>query len=575
MSSNDNIPIDNGFQADNLDSTNSEQAPIPKRKVFRNSPNYRGKENGVNYTRKPSPNKERNYELEATLNGMEDICLESDTEKLENNQELPKNQSQDEGGLFSSNTIDDQAIKKDNINDTAQINIENIEDNQTKEEFSEKNNYQQEIVKKGLIEMNYLRSLSIQELINKAREYDINTNRMTKQEMIYYIVRALLRDNYQIRATGVLEMSNDISGFLRSVDNNYFPSIEDIFIGRGVIRRATLRPGDQVCCLLANPKGNERHFAVDFVEKVNDLDIIENGNSRNFNNLVPLHPDKKIIIDCNIKNQNGVVDVSTRIIDLFAPIGKGQRALIVAPPKVGKTVLLQNLARAITDNNPEIKLIMLLIDERPEEMTDMQRSVKGEVVGSTFDRPASDHVMLSRMVIERAKRMVECGHDVVVLLDSITRLARAYNTTVPSSGKVLSGGVDSNALQQPKRFFGSARNIENGGSLTIIATALIDTGSKMDDVIFEEFKGTGNSEIVLERKLAEKRIFPAINIDRSSTRKDDHMVSPDLYNRFEMFRRIVSQMTENSGLQEAVNFVITKVKATENNIELLNNMNSR
>jgi transcription termination factor Rho len=390
---------------------------------------------------------------------------------------------------------------------------------------------------------------------------------MLKQDMIFAILKARAEQGEAITASGVLEVMQDGFGFLRSPEANYLPGADDIYVPPSIVRKFGLRTGDTVQGTIASPTGNARYFAMDEVQLIN-FDAPEKARNKViFDNLTPLYPEQKISLDFDDKGDKK--DLSTRIIDLVSPLGKGQRALIVAPPRTGKTVLMQNIAHAITANHPEIYLIVLLIDERPEEVTDMQRSVRGEVVSSTFDEPAQRHVNLAEMVIEKAKRLVEHKKDVVILLDSITRLARAYNTVVPSSGKVLTGGVDANALQRPKRFFGAARNIEHGGSLTIIGTALIETGSRMDEVIFEEFKGTGNSEIVLDRKLADKRVFPAIDINKSGTRKEDLLVDKQTLSKMWVLRRIMNPM----GTVDAMEFLLEKIKKSKNNDDFFEMMN--
>ena len=405
-------------------------------------------------------------------------------------------------------------------------------------------------------------------LLAMAEELEIeNASTMRKGEMMFRILRERADEGWEISGDGVLEVLQDGFGFLRSPEANYLAGPDDIYVSPEMIRALSLRTGDTIYGLIKAPEEAERYFALTETQLINFEDPIKAKHKIAFDNLTPLYPDERMnmeISDPTIK------DRSARIIDLVAPIGKGQRCLIVAPPRTGKTVLLQNIANSIEKNHPECYLIVLLIDERPEEVTDMQRSVKGEVVSSTFDEPATRHVAVSEMVIEKAKRLVEHKRDVVILLDSITRLGRAFNTVVPSSGKVLTGGVDANALQRPKRFFGAARNIEEGGSLTIIATALIDTGSRMDEVIFEEFKGTGNSEIVLDRKISDKRVFPAIDIQKSGTRKEELLVDKiDLQKTF-VLRRILNPM----GTTDAVEFLISKLKQTKSNAEFFDSMNT-
>ncbi|MEZ5723780.1 MAG: transcription termination factor Rho [Paracoccaceae bacterium] len=413
-----------------------------------------------------------------------------------------------------------------------------------------------------------LKAKSPKDLLAMAEEWEIeNASTMRKGEMMFSILKEHAEDGYEIGGDGVLEVVQDGFGFLRSTEANYLPGPDDIYVSPDMIRQHSLRTGDTVEGVIRAPGENERYFALTKVEKINFEDPETARHKVAFDNLTPLYPNERLQMEIDDPT---IKDRSARIIDLVAPIGKGQRSLIVAPPRTGKTVLLQNIAHSIARNHPECYLIVLLIDERPEEVTDMQRSVKGEVVSSTFDEPASRHVAVSEMVIEKAKRLVEHKRDVVILLDSITRLGRAFNTVVPSSGKVLTGGVDANALQRPKRFFGAARNIEEGGSLTIIATALIDTGSRMDEVIFEEFKGTGNSEIVLDRKVADKRVFPAMDILKSGTRKEELLVdSKDLQKTY-LLRRILNPM----GTTDAIEFLISKLKQTKNNADFFESMNA-
>jgi transcription termination factor Rho len=390
---------------------------------------------------------------------------------------------------------------------------------------------------------------------------------MRKQELMFAILKVLASQDVEIIGEGVVEVLQDGFGFLRSANANYLPGPDDIYISPSQIRRFSLKTGDTVEGPIRGPKEGERYFALLKVNTINFDDPEKIRHKVHFDNLTPLYPNERFKMELEIPTNK---DLSSRVIDLVAPLGKGQRGLIVAPPRTGKTVLLQNIAHSITANHPECYLIVLLIDERPEEVTDMQRSVKGEVVSSTFDEPATRHVQVAEMVIEKAKRLVEHGRDVVILLDSITRLGRAYNTVVPSSGKVLTGGVDANALQRPKRFFGAARNIEEGGSLTIIATALIDTGSRMDEVIFEEFKGTGNSEIVLDRKVADKRIFPSMDILKSGTRKEDLLVPRQDLQKIFVLRRILAPM----GTTDAIEFLIDKLKQTKSNSDFFESMNT-
>ena len=405
-------------------------------------------------------------------------------------------------------------------------------------------------------------------LLAFAEELEIeNASTLRKQDMMFAILKQLAQNEVAIFGDGVLEVLQDGFGFLRSPESNYLPGPDDIYVGPSQVRRFGLRTGDTVEGQIRAPKDGERYFAL---LKINNINFEDPGKVRhriNFDNLTPLYPDERLTME--IDDPEGK-DPTLRVIDLISPIGKGQRALIVAQPRTGKTVMLQNIAHAVAENHPECYLIVLLIDERPEEVTDMARSVKGEVVSSTFDEPASRHVQVAEMVIAKAKRLVEHKRDVVILLDSITRLARAYNTVVPSSGKVLTGGVDANALQRPKRFFGAARNIEEGGSLTIISTALIDTGSRMDEVIFEEFKGTGNSEIVLDRKLSDKRTWPAIDITKSGTRKEELLVDKGTLSKMWVLRRILTPM----GVSDAIEFLLEKLKDSKNNADFFDAMNT-
>ena len=413
-----------------------------------------------------------------------------------------------------------------------------------------------------------LKAQTAKDLLAMAEELEIeNASTMRKGEMMFSILKERAEEGWTVFGDGVLEVLQDGFGFLRSPEANYLPGPDDIYVSPDVIRRFSLRTGDTVEGEIQQPEEQERYFALTSVSQINFEAPEKASHKVAFDNLTPLYPDERLTMEVEDPT---IKDRSARIIDLVAPIGKGQRSLIVAPPRTGKTVILQNIANSIEKNHPECYLIVLLIDERPEEVTDMQRSVKGEVVSSTFDEPATRHVAVAEMVIEKAKRLVEHKRDVVILLDSITRLGRAYNTTVPSSGKVLTGGVDANALQRPKRFFGAARNIEEGGSLTIISTALIDTGSRMDEVIFEEFKGTGNSELVLDRKIADKRVFPAIDILKSGTRKEDLLVDKiDLQKTF-VLRRILNPM----GTTDAIEFLISKLKQTKSNADFFDSMNT-
>ncbi len=418
------------------------------------------------------------------------------------------------------------------------------------------------------VKLQDLKSKTPTELLAFAEEVEVeNASTMRKQELMFAILKQLAAKDVEIIGAGTVEVLQDGFGFLRSSDSNYLPGPDDIYISPTQIRRFGLRTGDTVEGPIRGPKDGERYFALLKVNTINFENPDKIKHKVHFDNLTPLFPTQRFKLELSEPTRK---DFSPRIIDIVAPIGKGQRALIVAPPRTGKTVLMQNIAQSITLNHPECYLIVLLIDERPEEVTDMQRSVKGEVIASTFDEPATRHVQVAEMVIEKAKRLVEHGRDVVILLDSITRLGRAYNTVVPSSGKVLTGGVDANALQRPKRFFGAARNIEEGGSLTIIATALIDTGSRMDEVIFEEFKGTGNSEIILDRKVSDKRIFPAIDITRSGTRKEELLVPPDALKKTYVLRRILNPM----GVTDAIEFLLDKLRQTKSNGDFFDSMNT-
>lgn len=415
------------------------------------------------------------------------------------------------------------------------------------------------------MEISELKKMKIAELTELAQKMNIpGYSGLRKQELIFKILEAQTQQDGNIFSEGVLEILPEGYGFLRSADTNYLPGPDDIYVSPSQIKRFSLRTGDIVSGQIRPPKDNERFFALIKVEAINYENPEEAKNKILFDNLTPLYPTERIHLEVDAR------DYTTRIMDLLTPIGKGQRGLIVAQPRTGKTVILQKIANAITKNHPEIKLIVLLIDERPEEVTDMERSVKAEVISSTFDEPAERHVQVAEMVIEKAKRLVEYGHDVVILLDSLTRLARAHNVVVPHSGKILSGGVDANALHRPKRFFGAARNVEEGGSLTIIATALIDTGSRMDEVIFEEFKGTGNMELQLNRQLADRRIFPAIDINKSGTRKEELLLSEFELNRIWILRKFLSEMNP----AEAIEFLIEKMRGTRTNKEFLESMST-
>ncbi len=419
--------------------------------------------------------------------------------------------------------------------------------------------------KGGVLHLNELKEMKISELTQLAKKFDIEgASGLRKQDLIFSLLQAHTAKEGSVFADGVLEILPDGFGFLRAQDYNYLPGPDDIYVSPSQIRKFNLRTGDTISGQIRSPKDSERYFALLKVESINFESPEVARDKILFDNLTPLYPNEMINLEYDAKN------FSTRIVNLITPVGKGQRGLIVAPPRTGKTVLLQNLANAITKNHKDIKLMVLLIDERPEEVTDMERSVDGEVISSTFDEPATRHVQVAEMVIEKAKRLVEHKHDVVILLDSITRLARAYNQVVPPSGKILSGGVDSNALHKPKRFFGAARNIEGGGSLTIIATALIDTGSRMDEVIFEEFKGTGNMEIHLDRKLMEKRIFPCIDINKSGTRKEELLLDKEILSRVWILRKVLQPMS----VLDAMDFLLDKLSATKTNKDFIDSMNT-
>jgi len=413
-----------------------------------------------------------------------------------------------------------------------------------------------------------LKEKSPTELLEYAEKLEVeNASALRRQDLMFGILKQLARNDTAIFGSGVLEILQDGFGFLRAPEANYLPGPDDIYVSPSQIRRFNLRTGDTVDGQIRSPKDGERYFALLKVNEINFETPEAVRHKVHFDNLTPLYPNQRLVLE--LKDPT-VKDLTNRVIDLVTPLGRGQRALIVAPPRTGKTVMLQNIAKAVEQNHPEVILIVLLIDERPEEVTDMLRTVKGEVVSSTFDEPAVRHVQVAEMVSEKAKRLVEHKRDVVILLDSITRLARAYNTVVPSSGKVLTGGVDANALQRPKRFFGAARNIEEGGSLTIIATALIDTGSRMDEVIFEEFKGTGNSEIILDRKLVDKRVFPSIDITRSGTRKEELLVDKDTLAKMWVLRRILNPM----GVVDGMEFLMDKLKSTKSNADFFESMNT-
>ncbi len=414
--------------------------------------------------------------------------------------------------------------------------------------------------------LNELKALHVSEVLKQAEALEIeNTGRMRKQELMFAIIKKRAKGGELVNADGVLEVLPDGFGFLRNMDTSFTASTDDIYISPSQIRRFNLHTGDMIEGEVRIPKDGERYFALNKLDKINGLPPEDNKHKIMFENLTPLFPKEQMRLERDIKSEE---NITGRVIDIIAPIGRGQRALIVAPPKSGKTVMMQHICHAISANHPEVVLMVLLVDERPEEVTEMQRTVRGEVIASTFDEPAARHVHVAEMVIERAKRLTELKKDVVILLDSITRLARAYNNVVPSSGKVLTGGVDANALQRPKRFFGAARNIEEGGSLTIIATALVDTGSRMDEVIFEEFKGTGNSEIHLERRLYEKRVFPAINLNRSGTRREELLLAPEVLQKTRILRQFMYNMDEI----ESMELMLKNMKATKTNVEFFDMM---
>lgn len=418
------------------------------------------------------------------------------------------------------------------------------------------------------VERNTLKSKSFADLLAMAEDLGIdNASSLRRQDLMFAILKAMALKGTRIQGGGVLSVLQDGFGFLRSAEANFLPGPDDIYVSTQQVRRLGLRTGDTLEGELAPPREGERYFSFKQVERVNGVDPAELRHRVQFDSLTALYPDRKIILECDDPKEK---DNTLRVIDLVVPLGFGQRALIVAPPRTGKTVMMQNIAHALSQNHPSAHLIVLMVGERPEEVTDMARSVKGEVIGSTFDEPATRHVQVAEMVLEKAKRLVESKKDVIVLLDSITRLARAYNAVVPSSGKVLTGGVDANALQRPKRFFGAARNVEEGGSLTIIGTTLVETGSRMDEVIFEEFKGTGNAEIVLERKLSDKRLFPALDVIKSGTRKEEMLVEKQTLMKMWVLRRLLAQMS----VTEAMEFLLDKMRGTKNNAEFFEAMNS-
>jgi len=466
-------------------------------------------------------------------------------------------ENQDSEQTLENNTIDNKITEDNKIN-----NSEEKEDNQEIEEDRVEQNLE-------TIYVSDLKKLSFEELLKKSEEIDVeNLGDMQISEIIYNILRKLSHKGHTIIGEGTIEILADGYGFLRSADISYSSSVDDIYISINQIKKFNLRTGDHVVGQIRSPRKNEKYFALVKLDKVNNIDAVKLKRRMHYNNSTPIFPQEKLNFE--LKNFSEGDDLSTRVIDVISPLGKGQRALIVAPPRTGKTILMKNIANVISQNHPEVSLMVLLIDERPEEVTDMARYVKGEVVSSTFDEPASRHIQVAEMVIEKAKRLAEQKKDVVILLDSITRLARAYNSAIPSSGKVLSGGVDSNALQRPKRFFGAARNLEEGGSITIIATALIDTGSRMDDVIFEEFKGTGNSEIILDPKLSYKRIYPAIDVIKSGTRNEGILVSKHTLKKMWMLRKLLEPM----GSVDSVTFLLEKLKEHQTNEDFFEAMNS-
>lgn len=527
-----------------------------------------------NFAKKTDNNDNIESSFTSEHNNFEQQNSSSEDNKSTNYRDNKENSKNDSPRLNRGNLIsrgNSQNPSNPNSNSSTTNNNQHSSINLNEEEDDEINNNRKTATTNGkTLELKFLKSKSAEALIEISKEYGLeSTSDYGRQDIIYNILKNFSDQNPEnvIIGEGVLEVLEDGFGFLRAPQTNYFPGSDDIYVSPSQIKRFALRTGDTVKGQIRAPKKGERYFALLRVNEVN-LDAPEKIRNRVlFDDLTPLYPQKKLNLEEDKSNNH---DFSTRIIDMITPLGKGQRALIVAPPRTGKTSLMQNIARAITTNHPEIILLVLLIDERPEEVTDMIRSVKGEVVSSTFDEPASRHVQLAEMVIEKARRLVEAKKDVVILLDNITRLARAYNTVIPSSGKVLTGGVDSNALQKPKRFFGSARNIEEGGSLTIIATALVDTGSRMDEVIFEEFKGTGNAEIVLDRKISDKRIFPAIDITKSGTRKEELLTDRATLAKIWMLRRIVNPMNP----VEAMEFLLEKIQGSKTNEDFFKSMNS-
>lgn len=479
--------------------------------------------------------------------------LDAEHQSLDNNITQDTEQGNDKAFYHNDTAHDNDHSRNNKLNEKKEnyINFQNIDPNM-------------------VINIDEMKEKTYDDLLKIAEELNIDgCVGMPKRSVIFSILRAQSQLGYLIEAQGVLEIVQDF-GFLRSASESYASCSDDIYVSSHQVRKYGLRTGDHIVCYAKAPRPKEKYFAMQKIIKNNDLEFGKKSYVPNFDDLTPWYPKEMLNFDINLSSEASNADPSTRVINIISPIGKGQRALIVAPPRVGKTVLMKNIAHAIEKNHPEVELIVLLIDERPEEVTDMARSVKGEVVASTFDEQYVRHVSLAEIIIAKAKRMVERGKDVVILLDNITRLARAYNNVVPSSGKILTGGVDANALQAPKRFFGAARNIENGGSLTIIATALVETGSRMDEVIFEEFKGTGNSEIILDRKLADKRIFPAIDVLRSGTRREEEMVSDEILSKMWVLRRILGQMSN----VDAMEFLLKRLKTTKTNAEFFQSMNS-
>lgn len=532
-----------GNNASNVKNTNNTETPVAKPR--RRKLGARSTASPSSHSSKASTNHSHSYALQESESSAKAVDKEKFLEITDNlaSSKTTTTTTTDTATTASANAGDKQDVGNPNSNDDLE---------------------QSEVI----FHLKDIKKKRPAELIDLATSLEIeNPSALNKHELIFVILKALGENGAVMIADGTLDVLQEGYGFLRSACINYEPSPDDIYVSPHIIRRAGLRTGDVLTGPIRMPKRNERYFALSAADTINGVEFGKQKRVVHFEDLTPLYPNERLVMETVKSTASN--DVSGRIIDIVAPLGKGQRALIVAPPRTGKTILMENIAHSITANNPNIALIALLIGERPEEVTDMQRSIKGEVVSSTFDEPCQRHVQLAEMVIQKAKRMVENNKDVVILLDSITRLARAYNNIAPSSGRVLTGGVDANALQRPKRFFGAARNIEGGGSLTIIATALVDTGSKMDEVIFEEFKGTGNSEIVLERKLSDRRIFPAIDIKRSGTRKEDLFFGKDGINKIWVLRKILSPM----GVVDASEFLISKMKDTKSNAEFFAKMN--